>query len=336
MKKILHLILGIIIILTLFIALSGLYIKFEKSKILILIGVLYFHSIVALIVHKYLKNKQIRIGSWIASFVCIFLIIIFIEQEVSNLKTLKNRTVYESVDKLQLRERIMKNSDLSLGNKVNQLGLNHITKDRIFIIQSYPIDKNKKQNKTSSLLISGLRIEKYHNRAKVITHNDSIFHFQTNQGGDVKIRLQSPERGDSIVLVGYLPNMQMYLIAESVSESGIDYKTIDIENGIMYNGIPVWSNSNKKYFSFVQFRHSLGYLEISIKHWERDKKGFLTLIYDEIIPTGQYLDNYDDLYYSISDFKWSESTFSFILSNFYNVTTESTLIKTKIIEYKMD
>lgn len=336
MKKILHLILGIVIILTLFIALSGLYIKFENSKILMLIVVLYFHSIVALIIHKYLKNKQIRIGSWIASIVCILLIITFIEQEVSNLKSLKNRTVYENIDKLQLRERIMKNNDLSLVNKVSQLDLNYITKNRIFIIQSYPIDEYVKQNKISSLLINGLRIEKYHNKSKVLTDNDSVFHFQTNKGGDVKIGLKSPEKGDSIILMGYLPDMQMYLIAESVSESGIDYKTIDIEHGVICKGVPMWSNSNKKYFSFVQFRHSLGYLEISIKYWEKDKKGLLTLIYDEIVPTGQFLGNYDDLSYSISDFKWSESTFSFILSNVDNLTTESTLIKTKIIEYRMD
>lgn len=335
MKKILHSIFGILIVLALFIALSGLYIRSENNEIAFLVVILYSLSVAALLIHKYVKNKQIKIGSWIASILCTILTILFLNDEISNLKLIRTQTVYEKMDKLQERESTMRNEDLSLLDRVNEMDLNHITNNRIIVLHAFPIQKFDKQNVINSLVIKDLKINKYHDQKKIVSHTNSFFHFITNKGSDVKINLRPPYNGDSTVLIGYLSKIKMYLIAKAVAESGIDYEIIDIENGGVINGIPMWVN-NDIYSGFVHFRHSIGYLEIEIKLWEKVRKGLPKLIYDEIIPTGQYLDNYDNIKYALSDFKWNKSTFSFILSYDDKIKTESTLVKIKILDYKMD
>ena len=94
--------------------------------------------------------------------------------------------------------------------------------------------------------------------------------------------------------------------------------------------------ADEKYSGFVCFRHTIGDLEISIKLWETGDNGALNLIYDEIIPTGINYKKNSKLHYTLSYFKWEKSTFSFIIDYKDELSEESVMIKTKIMEYEMD
>lgn len=293
------------------------------------------------------KKKFIKAGVLVSSLIALIYFGNNLYKKMTYLESKSvtiNTTDFEKSEK-DKREDFMKDTSLTLFEKFSNMKLGKLS-DSIVIAFSI---KNEIKTKKSRFNINSLIID-FSDFNITTTPNDEYFlrndNFQylkdtllrivAKNGNVIVKKLEPSAKSDSLVYLGYLPKQNLFIIAQGLSEYGIDYISINSQNGQEIDGIPLFKSQNEKYYSFIYFHHFIGYLELIIKYWTLDNNNYYQLIHEEKIPFNTFLENSNCTSYDISNIGWDKTKFSFVL-RYYNSlkrVDESILVESKIINMK--
>ncbi|GCC53320.1 hypothetical protein SanaruYs_35630 [Chryseotalea sanaruensis] len=228
--------------------------------------------------------------------------------------------IYKKSNSPETKSAFVEKSKINLREEASIL--NSLTTDSFAIHVTADTIREKHRNdggevKSFQIDFSEFKIKKVKELNKSITNpkfeivNDTLFILYLEVNNIIKKKLKHTRNGsDSSSYLGYLPDKNLLIFAENVSEFGPDYSSIDAITGQVIDGIPLYKSKNHNLYGSVLFRHDLGQLQVPVKIWKKENTRYRIIYENEILLPGYY-GEYDR--FIISDIKWDKKDFKFKL-----------------------